>query len=107
MEAVQNDPNGALSQRPNTASTLSVWESPALVASKDIGMKTLTKIACAGALSLSASMANAQQSLRDVTYVTEGLIAVGTVTRPHIARWGGLKSPKRRRLAPCCAKLPT
>ena len=40
-------------------------------------MKTLTKIACAGALSLSASMANAQQSLRDVTYVTEGLIAVG------------------------------
>ena len=29
MEAVQNDPHGALSQRPNTASTLSVWESPA------------------------------------------------------------------------------
>ena len=29
MEAVQEDPNGALASRPNTASTLSVWETPA------------------------------------------------------------------------------
>ena len=29
MEAVQEDPTGALADRPNTASTLSVWETPA------------------------------------------------------------------------------
>ena len=29
MDAAQNDPHGALSNRPNTASTLSVWEDPA------------------------------------------------------------------------------
>lgn len=28
MEAVQEDPNGPLADRPNTASTLSVWEDP-------------------------------------------------------------------------------
>ena len=30
MEAVQEDPQGALADRPNTASTLSVWETPAV-----------------------------------------------------------------------------
>jgi len=29
MDAVQNDPNGALADRPNTASTLSVWQDAA------------------------------------------------------------------------------
>jgi hypothetical protein len=29
MDAIQQDPNGALANRPNTASTLSVWEGPA------------------------------------------------------------------------------
>ena len=28
MDAVQNDPNGALASRPGTASTLSVWRDP-------------------------------------------------------------------------------
>jgi hypothetical protein len=44
-----------------------------------MGMTTIKKIATASVLSLgmTAGTATAQQSLRDVGYVTEGLIAVG------------------------------
>jgi hypothetical protein len=46
---------------------------------KDLVMNALTKITTAGLLSLgmTTGAVSAQQSLRDVGYVTEGLIAVG------------------------------
>ena len=40
-------------------------------------MTTITKFALAATLSLAATTSSAQQSLRNVSYVTEGLIAVG------------------------------